>query len=148
MKRLEYADIAKALAIFAVVLAHVNLVATPGREWMFVNVCYAFHMPFFFMLGGLFLKPGATTGCDGWKGFPAKNFLTLMVPYFVWGVIYMPFSYTNLARLLKAVRPVADEKGGAYAEFAAALERARADGVITADESDELVAMLRKLKRI
>ena len=33
-KRIEYVDIAKAIAIFTVVLGHVNQATTPGREWL------------------------------------------------------------------------------------------------------------------
>lgn len=94
--RIDYVDVAKALAIFTVVLGHVNQSTTPGREWLYIDVCYAFHMPLFFMMGGFFLKPRNEYSLAGWGKFLVKNFLALMVPYALWTVIYMPFSYTNI----------------------------------------------------
>ena len=94
--RIEYVDIAKALAIFTVVLGHVNSTTVTDREWQYINVCYAFHMPLFFMLGGFFLKPKDGYSLSGWGRFLMKNLLALMVPYALWAVIYMPFSYTNI----------------------------------------------------
>jgi len=97
--RLEYADYAKAVAIFLVVLGHTNGAYVAGRDWMYLDFCYAFHMPLFFMLSGFFIRPKASYSRAGWRRFLAQNFLALMVPYFIWGVIYMPFSYPNLGRL-------------------------------------------------
>lgn len=94
--RIDYVDVAKAIAIFTVVLGHVNQSTTPGREWLYIDVCYAFHMPLFFMMGGFFLKPKDRYSPTGWGKFLVKNILALMVPYALWTVIYMPFSYTNL----------------------------------------------------
>lgn len=98
--RLEYADIAKALAIFLVVLGHTNWVFIPGRSWLYVDVIYAFHMPLFFLLSGFFIRPKESYSWAGWKRFLSKNLLALMVPYFIWGVMIMPLSCANLGKLL------------------------------------------------
>lgn len=99
MKRLEYADYAKALAIFLVVLGHTHPGYLPGKDWLYMDVCYAFHMPLFFVVAGLFSKVRTSYSPESWRDFLRRNFRTLMVPYFVWGVVYMPFSYAGLARL-------------------------------------------------
>ena len=105
-RRIEYVDIAKAIAIFAVVLGHVNQATTPGREWLYIDVCYAFHMPLFFLMGGFFLKPRDGYSLAGWRKFLGKNLLALIVPFALWGVVYMPFSYTRLFKLAYGSWPV------------------------------------------
>jgi len=103
MKRLEYVDYAKALAIFLVVLGHTNTngaLDPAAPDYLYVDLIYAFHMPLFIMLGGFFIRPKETYSLAGWRHFLARNFLALMVPYFIWGVVYMAFSYTDLAYLL------------------------------------------------
>jgi len=95
-RRIETIDIAKAITIFCVILGHTtgNL-DTP----MFRRVLYAFHMPLFFFLAGLSIKPKAVHGFKGWRMFLHKNILALMAPYLVWGLVYAPFSYTNMGAL-------------------------------------------------
>ncbi len=99
MKRLEYADYAKAVAIFLVVLGHTHPGYLPGKDWLYLDVCYAFHMPLFFVISGFFTKAKDHYSFDSWRTFLKHNFLALMVPYFIWGIVYMPFSYANLGRL-------------------------------------------------
>lgn len=99
MKRLEYADYAKAMAIFLVVLGHTHPGYLPGKDWLYLDVCYAFHMPLFFIVSGFFTKAREQYSVDGWRAFLWRNFCALMVPYFIWGVVYMPFSYAHIAQL-------------------------------------------------
>lgn len=73
MKRTEYADIAKAIAIFTVVLGHVNQATTPNHEWLYIDVCYAFHMPLFFMLSGFFIRCSPPDSCFPTIRPPAKS---------------------------------------------------------------------------
>ncbi len=95
-RRIETIDIAKAITIFCVILGHTtgNL-DTP----MFRRVLYAFHMPLFFLLAGLAVKPKAVRGLKEWRLFLYKNLLSLIVPYLVWGLVYAPFSYANIGEL-------------------------------------------------
>lgn len=95
-RRIETIDIAKAITIFCVILGHTtgNLDAP-----MFRRVLYAFHMPLFFFLAGLSIKPKAVQGFRGWGAFLYKNVLALMAPYFVWGLVYAPFSYPDMGAL-------------------------------------------------
>lgn len=92
-RRIETIDIAKAIAIFCVILGH-----TTGNldEPLFRRVLYSFHMPLFFFLAGLSVRPGAVHGLKGWRAFLYKNLLALMVPYMIWGLVYAPFSYQNM----------------------------------------------------
>lgn len=50
-KRIEWVDIAKAIAMFCVVIGH-----SCGRNTLVWNWVYSFHMPMFFILGGYTIK--------------------------------------------------------------------------------------------
>lgn len=95
--RLQYVDVAKAFAIFLVVLGHPRPVEDYGQLETFL---YAFHMPLFFMLSGVFVKQKASYSWATWKSFLSRNFLTLILPYIVWVAIYMPFTYIDLTKAL------------------------------------------------
>lgn len=96
-RRIETIDIAKAITIFCVILGHTtgNL-DTP----LFRRVLYSFHMPLFFALAGLSMKPAVLRGFRAWKEFLRKNLLALIVPYLIWGLVYAPFSYPDSLKLL------------------------------------------------
>ena len=96
-KRIEVIDIAKAITIFLVVFGH-----TVGiYDTVFYRlVVYAFHMPLFFFLAGMSIKLQPFTSLKEWKSFIRKNILALVVPYLVWGLIYAPFSFSNIGKLL------------------------------------------------
>lgn len=96
-ERLQYIDIAKAIAIFLVVLGHPRALEDYGTVERFL---YAFHMPLFFMMSGIFLKQKSHYGIRSWKIFFKKNLLGLFVPYMLWAAIYMSFSYINVGKTL------------------------------------------------
>ena len=79
---------------------------------------YSFHMPLFFLVSGVV----ACAVKDG-----KVDFDETLAP-------------------LRAVEPLATRCGGAYAAFRDLLLETRADGVITPEESDELCALLRRMK--
>ena len=56
--------------------------------------------------------------------------------------------YEETTRLLAAVEALAEARGGQYAELRDALVRARADGEITPEESDELCSLLQRMKTV
>lgn len=96
-ERLQYIDIAKAITIFLVVLGHPRAVEDYGTVERFL---YAFHMPLFFVMSGIFLKQKSNYGIQSWKGFFKKNLLGLFVPYIIWAAIYMPFTYISEGKVL------------------------------------------------
>ncbi len=73
-KRVAYIDIAKGIGILLVVLAHNDLQAFAPFLHQFI---YAFHMPLFFFLSGLFFKPEI-----GFLELLKKRFDSLLKPYF------------------------------------------------------------------
>ena len=73
MKRLEYVDVAKALAILLVILGHSPIGCIPYLG----KAIYSFHMPIFFIAAGMFLRPMKIQ--EAFK----KYFRRLMIPYFV-----------------------------------------------------------------
>ena len=95
--RIELIDIAKAITIFLVIVGHTtgNL-ETP----LYRRVLYSFHMPLFFFLSGLSIKPSLIKGWRDWYAFIRKNILALAVPFFIWGLVYAPFSFQGMTFLL------------------------------------------------
>ena len=93
--RLEYLDIAKAIAIFCVVLGH-----TVNPDTFTKTVTYAFHMPLFFLVAGTTLKVRAHYDSAYWNTLFLKRFCSLLVPFFAWGIIYAPLDFRNLAGIL------------------------------------------------
>lgn len=96
-QRIEVLDIAKALAIFLVVMGHaVGNLDTPF--WRLV--IHTFHMPLFFVVAGMVIKPVNISERGTFWAFLKKNFLTIALPYFIWAVIYSQFSYEHLGYIL------------------------------------------------
>lgn len=97
IRRIEIIDIAKCIAIFMVILGHTS----PNEELvantpMLTKVLYSIHMPLFFFLSGLSLAPKPLETKEAWRFFFRKLVLTLLVPYFIWGLIYCNFSFRNV----------------------------------------------------
>lgn len=89
VSRKHYVDYIKAIGMILVILGHINFANDSIKAWI-----YAFHMPLFFFSTGLVTKPKRLD----WK-FILKKFCGLMIPYFLWGLIYSELSFGNLARL-------------------------------------------------
>ncbi|MBP3690646.1 MAG: acyltransferase family protein [Schwartzia sp.] len=97
--RIELIDLVKAVTIFLVILGH----TTPnGATPLYRRILYSFHMPLFFFLAGLSIRPEPITGREGWQSFLRKNTLALVVPYLIWGLIYAPFSFDRFPQLFYA----------------------------------------------
>src|SRR6516162_8987779 len=86
--RLEWVDVAKGLGIALVVLGHTlrglvnaGLLNPEGPVQVVDRWIYAFHMPLFFILSGLFLARSAERPL---RSFVADKLLRLGYPYLVW----------------------------------------------------------------
>ena len=95
--RIELIDIAKAITIILVILGHTtgNL-ETP----MYRRVLYTFHMPLFFFLAGMSIKPKVLKSFGDWKSYIEKNILALVVPYAIFAFIFAPFTFDNVPKFL------------------------------------------------
>ncbi len=102
--RLEYLDIAKAFAIILVILGHCCVRFDENGLGMIVNpwlkIVYSFHMPLFFLAAGITSHPQAEYTKERWIKTFRKNFDTLLVPYIIFCLIYIPFSWENILRML------------------------------------------------
>ena len=94
--RIELIDVAKAITIFLVIVGHA---ASNSATPLYRRVLYSFHMPLFFFLAGLSIKPVLINDWKGWRKFLKKNILALIVPYFIWGLIFSPFSFAIFPKL-------------------------------------------------
>lgn len=81
-KRLSYIDVAKAFAIFYIVLGH-TIVHSQNSYLALKFVC-SFHVVLFFVLSGFTFKINTS-----FKSFAKKKFLRIMVPYFIWAVLFL-----------------------------------------------------------
>lgn len=92
-KRMDYLDVAKGIAIFLVMMGHAAL-AFDTPNWRLT--IYSFHMPLFFLVSGVVVGRAK----DGWRPFLKKNVLTLLVPYLIWALIFLPFKFESLPWVL------------------------------------------------
>lgn len=70
-KRIDEFDIAKGIAIIAMIIGHLGM--------KHINmIVYAFHMPLFFILSGYFLSAK-----DSFIHFIKKKFIGLIIPYYI-----------------------------------------------------------------
>ncbi len=102
-RRIYWADVVRAVAIFLVVLAHVNIKGD-GAPWIppFYYVLSRMGVPFFFMLSGyLLLQKQEPIGI-----FFLKRVRKVLVPFVIWSVIYMVFWNREFAGVALSVQAV------------------------------------------
>jgi len=95
-------NIAKGVVIFLAVMMHV---VTVHETPVWRVAISSFHVPLFFIVSGLVIGRAK----DGWRAYVRKNALILLLPYFIWAVIFTPFKleflpwilYGNLAALTR-----------------------------------------------
>lgn len=101
-KRIGYFDIARGVALLAVIVGHSSETGTP---WPLVQFCYSFDMPLFFIISGWFCKPGQRFTGE----FVKKSAKGLLLPYLATCVILL------LAFTVRGL--VIPEHGGGVAEL-------------------------------
>ena len=87
-------DAVKALAIWLVVFAH-SIQYIGGVDYtndMIFQTIYSFHMPLFFVISGFFFLSALRLG---WKEFLIKKSTTLLLPCFIWALIYGGIHFTS-----------------------------------------------------
>lgn len=94
VNRIEFIDIARAIAMVFVVIGHINFANSCIKAWV-----YAFHMSAFFLISGTVAKwrddyTGKRLISDTYK-----SFVSLIIPYILWALVYCDFSLANLARI-------------------------------------------------
>ena len=82
--RVSWIDAAKGLGIVLIVLGHISSVETPSALYVYI---YAFHVPLFFFISGLTLKPGRETFGAMLKG----KVRSLLVPYLFYALLGYAF---------------------------------------------------------
>lgn len=87
-------DAMKALAIWLVVYAH-SIQYIGGIDFWNDHVfqaIYSFHMPLFFVISGFYFSSALKLG---WKDFLIKKSTTLLLPCFIWALIYGSIHFTS-----------------------------------------------------
>ena len=83
-ERIAWIDAAKGLSIILIVLGHIMSVAEPSAFYIYI---YAFHVPLFFFVSGLTLKPRG----DELRSVIIKKSKTILLPYFIYSLIGYAF---------------------------------------------------------
>lgn len=89
-------DVARSIGIFLVIVGHsfpdASLQCGIQNEiWRTIyHMIYSFHMPLFFFLSGFVAGKYSKNVDECWYR-TVKKFKRLMVPYFCWGIVYIPF---------------------------------------------------------
>jgi len=100
MKRIQWIDFCRSLAIFSVVVGHItmglrnsSIIHTDYAFSLIQAYVYSFHIPLFFFISGFLYKKHLT-----WNSFGKnilKKLIVLGIPYVVFSVIM--FALTNLS---------------------------------------------------
>ena len=96
--RLEYLDIAKAILIISVLMGH--CMDPEGKIPFWAKLIYSFHMPLFFAVCGITSHKAQDYSLKGFLKFLGTNAFALILPYFIWGLIYSPFNLKSMGVLL------------------------------------------------
>lgn len=97
--RIEYLDIMKGIAIILVVIGH--CCELPAHPTLLVKLIYAFHMPLFFLAAGMVVKPSRSDWHSDFQYF-VKRFIAILVPYYIFCLIYMDCSMENFGKMFYA----------------------------------------------
>ena len=83
-KRLPYIDIARAFAMFSIVLLHA--LATSTHNYEIYRFLFCFNVPLFFVLSGLTFRVKEN---ETFLQFLKNKLLRIMLPYLVWGLLFL-----------------------------------------------------------
>lgn len=97
--RIAYIDIARALAVYLVVLGH-----TSTRQTI-VDLIYSFHMPCFFLISGMLLKrKNMEYSIIDVRKTIKKRTISYYIPYLIWGLFYTQLNLTNFLKIVYGTR--------------------------------------------
>lgn len=82
-KRMRFIDIARAIAMILIVLGHT--IVHNGNIYWFYKLLYSFHVILFFMISGYVY----TNSSEENISFIKKKFSSLMIPYFIFGILFL-----------------------------------------------------------
>lgn len=106
--RRQDVDFFRGVGIICMILGHIIV-----NDNVFNHIIHAFHMPMFFIISGMFWKP-----CDSYTDFIKKKAKSLLLPYFLFGlihyVVYIIYYYRDPAmpKLSPIIRLIGDNTEG------------------------------------
>ncbi len=132
-KRLDYLDYSKAIGIVLVLFGHITFLQSGLPDYVSVvkQYIYAFHMPLFFVISGLEmgLRFDSESQFRVDSNYIKKQFKSLMIPFYIWSIIYIVlycfYPNCSLRAVIGRVFSTCTAKGLAPIWFLAALFIAR-----------------------
>ena len=99
-KRITYIDIARALAIFFVIMGH-------SSSGYIHKMIYSFHMPLFFIISGMLLRHRSSDFSIADLGKTlVKRFSAYYIPYMIWALFYSALTLKNVLKIMYGTREV------------------------------------------
>ncbi len=95
MDRIKYIDSVKGFAIFCVLWGHSIQYLRNGYDFfhnLIFEFIYSFHIPLFFIVSGFFFSSSLKLS---WVSFLQKKSTQLLLPCFVWSIVFMAFKLLN-----------------------------------------------------
>lgn len=91
--RIDSLDVAKGICILFVVMGHILQYNCEGNgARMVFDFIYSFHMPVFMLLSGYVVSLSRDRVVkENAMVFIKKKFVSLVIPFLVWGLVVMPF---------------------------------------------------------
>ena len=99
-QRIEYIDICKAIAIFAMVFCHIGL-RLNNSDASLARWIHLWHMPIFFILSGLVLNPSKWLGWSNYRKFTISRLKSILIPYLFWGFVCNCYLYVVSNYIMK-----------------------------------------------
>ncbi|MEH2159826.1 MAG: acyltransferase family protein [Nostoc sp.] len=92
-QKIDWVDYTKGIGIFLVVVGHTldglqkhSIIESSQLFKFILDWIYAFHMPLFFFISGLFVQRSLSTKPLG--DFVSSKIAVIVYPYFLWSVLY------------------------------------------------------------
>lgn len=109
-ERIQWIDMLKGITMILVVIGHMDF----ANDGIVKTYLYSFHMPLFFMISGMTYALGKGPSQISFRDFALKKTGQLLLPYFAWNFVALPYWYLNIRILKGSQQPVSEAIKGIF----------------------------------